>query len=145
MKTCFIISVSESDLQKKYRRRRKLFIGCRITLYYLSKACPRWQNKNFQSTSQPFITGNGVKKRHIFSFCTLFCPPLNFLFLNLVSLRTFSFRDEAATSNKLQVYGCKQLPSLFTLLETCLKMSQRHPETFTQAIVHAELILRAYN
>lgn len=24
-------------------------------------------------------------------------------------------------------------------------MSRRHPETFTQAIVHAELILRAYN
>lgn len=29
--------------------------------------------------------------------------------------------------------------------ETCLKMSQRHPETFTQATVHAELILRPYN
>lgn len=40
---------------------------------------------------------------------------------------------------------CKQLSSLFTLLESCFKMSQRHPETFTQATTHAELILGAYN
>lgn len=40
---------------------------------------------------------------------------------------------------------CKQLPSLFTLLETCLKMSRRHPETFTQATGRAELILGAHN
>lgn len=31
------------------------------------------------------------------------------------------------------------------LLKTCLKMSQRHPEMFTQGVVHAELILQAYN
>lgn len=61
---------------------------------------------------------------------------------------SFSFGEKTKKQNKkTKAAGnwCKHLSSLFMLLESCFKMSQRHPETFTQATTHAELIFGAYN